>query len=454
MRTSVVVVALLALVGCSETTTGDGGSGGSMGDVFPCTEQGIVDAIAEGGGPHFFACDGPTTVVTVEEIAIDNDVVLDGEGELTVDGNEDHRVFSVETGVEAELRGVEVTRGVAGFVALDAGDGGGGISSRGTLTLTDSTVSGNAAGYDGGGIRNYATLTLTNSTVSGNAAGYDGGGIASDGTLALTNSTVSENAAGHDGGGISSRGTLTLTNGTVSGNTATGSGGISSSGTLALTNSTVSENTAERDGGGIGNGGTLTLANSTVSGNTAGGRGGGIWNWPGATLTNSTLTNSTVSGNTAGHGGGGIWNWPGATLTLTNSTVSGNTAELLDGGGIRNESTLTLTNTLIDDVCTTWLDGITTTGGGNLESPGNTCGFNPVTDQVSVSAEDLNLGELAANGGPTMTHKLGDGGLGEGSVAIDAIPGDACDVTEDQRGQPRPETGGTMCDVGAFEVQP
>jgi hypothetical protein len=182
----------------------------------------------------------------------------------------------------------------------------------------------------------------------------------------------------------------------VSGNTATGSGGISCSGTLTLTNSTVSDNAVERDGGGIGNGGTLTLTNGTVSGNTAGGRGGGIWN----------------------HG------------------------------------TLTLTNTLIDGVCTAWLDGITTTGGGNLESPGNTCGFNPVTEQVSVSAEDLNLGELAANGGPTMTQKPGDGGLGEGSVAIDAIPGDACDVTEDQRGQPRPGTGGTRCDVGAFEVQP
>ena len=29
---------------------------------FPCTEQGILDAIALGGGPHTFACDGPTTV--------------------------------------------------------------------------------------------------------------------------------------------------------------------------------------------------------------------------------------------------------------------------------------------------------------------------------------------------------------------------------------------------------
>jgi len=38
-----------------------------------------------GGGPHFFACDGPTTVWTEAEIVIDNDVILDGEGELTVD---------------------------------------------------------------------------------------------------------------------------------------------------------------------------------------------------------------------------------------------------------------------------------------------------------------------------------------------------------------------------------
>ena len=38
------------------------------------------------------------------------------------------------------------------------------------------------------------------------------------------------------------------------------------------------------------------------------------------------------------------------------------------------------------------------------------------------------------------------------SVAIDQIPVVDCEVDEDQRGEPRP--GGTMCDVGAFEVQP
>ena len=92
--------------------------------------------------------------------------------------------------------------------------------------------------------------------------------------------------------------------------------------------------------------------------------------------------------------------------------------------------------------------------GHNIESPGDTCGFDPDgTDQVNVTAEDLKLAPLADNGGPTMTHALLPG-----SVAIDVIPEEDCldadgePLTTDQRGEPRP--GGTMCDVGAFEVQP
>jgi hypothetical protein len=88
-------------------------------------------------------------------------------------------------------------------------------------------------------------------------------------------------------------------------------------------------------------------------------------------------------------------------------------------------------------------------GGGTIESPGNTCGFVQPTDLVNVSAEDLKLGPLQDNGGPTWTHALG-----AGSVAIDQIPEEDCTLTTDQRGEPRPETGGTLCDVGAFEVQP
>ena len=82
-----------------------------------------------------------------------------------------------------------------------------------------------------------------------------------------------------------------------------------------------------------------------------------------------------------------------------------------------------------------------------FRAPGNTCRFDQEGDQVRVTEEDLKLGPLQDNGGPTMTHALLSG-----SVAIDVIPADMCEVDEDQRGEPRP--GGTMCDVGAFEVQP
>ena len=51
-----------------------------------------------------------------------------------------------------------------------------------TLTITNSTFSGNSAVTDGGGICNGGTVTITNSTFSGNSAGTSGGGIFSIGS--------------------------------------------------------------------------------------------------------------------------------------------------------------------------------------------------------------------------------------------------------------------------------
>lgn len=85
--------------------------------------------------------------------------------------------------------------------------------------------------------------------------------------------------------------------------------------------------------------------------------------------------------------------------------------------------------------------------GFNIESPSDTCGFDQITDQVSVSVENLNLGPLQDNGGPTMTHALVPV-----SVAIDVIPEETCELDTDQRGITRPL--GPGCDVGAFELGP
>jgi hypothetical protein len=370
-----------------------------IGSVFPCTEQGIRLAIAVGGGPYTFDCGGPQTVITGATIRIDNNAILEGEGNLTVDANDTHLVFSVASGVTAELRGF--------------------------------TVSGGKAPY-GGGIYNSGALTLTNSTVSGNSAQRDAGGIYNSGTLTLINSAVSENTSdGHsenNGGGIVNWGTATLTDSTVSGNSAKLGGGFYNVGS-----------------------GALTLTNSTVSGNSAEWGGGGIVNFETA-----TLTNSSVSGNTTGQytHGSGIYNAFGGALTLTNSTVSGNTTGQYSGGNsIHNCSgcALTLTNTVVDGKCTYMYDTPIRSNGYNIESPGNTCGFVQGTDKTGVTPEELNLGELADNGGPTMTHALGL--LPTPSVAIDQIPEADCEVTADQRGEPRPAGAESKCDVGSFERQ-
>ena len=95
----------------------------------------------------------------------------------------------------------------------------------GELTLQDTTVSGGmasgdaVAAADGGGVFNYGTLTLTDSTISGNSAAGSGGGVLSRGPLTLTHSTISGNSA-RSGGGVQNYYTFTLTDSTISGNSA------------------------------------------------------------------------------------------------------------------------------------------------------------------------------------------------------------------------------------------
>jgi hypothetical protein len=67
------------------------------------------------------------------------------------------------------------------------GEGGGGIYNRGgTLTVSNSTLSGNSAGDEGGGILlSSGTVTVSNSTLSGNSASF-GGGIRNDNLGAIS----------------------------------------------------------------------------------------------------------------------------------------------------------------------------------------------------------------------------------------------------------------------------
>jgi CSLREA domain-containing protein len=184
-----------------------------------------------------------------------------------------YRVLQVSTAGSLTLDSVTVRHGRC----LTCG--GGGIYNLGTVTVTNSTLSGNYASH-GGGIASWNyPLTVTNSTISGNNASIYGGGIYSNSpTMTVTNSTLSGNYAGNNGGGIASfHRTSTVINSTLSGNNTTFSGGgiYNQGGTLTVTNSTLSGNNAN-SGGGIGSlyhdisGGTVNLANSLIIGSTGG----------------------------------------------------------------------------------------------------------------------------------------------------------------------------------------
>jgi hypothetical protein len=120
---------------------------------------------------------------------------------------------------------VSVSVGVTGVTLQDLTieNGGQGINHPGfgpgdTLTLTDSTVSGN----NGGGIYNGSTMTITDSTIANNTLGGNGagGGIINAGTMTVIASTISGNTAPSGGGIYSGPGaTATLGATIVAGNT-------------------------------------------------------------------------------------------------------------------------------------------------------------------------------------------------------------------------------------------
>ncbi len=137
-----------------------------------------------------------------------------GAANLRVSGNNQSRVFQVNSGGNLTLNNLIVTGGNSDIA--------GGIRNSGTLNISNCTLYGNSVSGDtavGGGIFNSGTATITNSTISGNSAGGDGtgGGIANGGTLTINNSTVTNNSASL-GGGI--HGGANVRNSIIAGNTA------------------------------------------------------------------------------------------------------------------------------------------------------------------------------------------------------------------------------------------
>jgi uncharacterized repeat protein (TIGR01451 family)/CSLREA domain-containing protein len=335
------------------------------------------------------------------------------------------------------------TRGVlAGSPVIDGGglDRVFDVKSGASLTLNTVTVRNGDAGpgEDGGGIRNEAALSLSTVTITGNRAA-DGGGVYSAGPFTASSATFSNNTATGQGGAIRAAG-ASLTRVVVTRNTSPTAGGLMNFGDATISESTFDHNT----GGAIvsnpsrSGGGSMTVTNSTLNANTQpGGDGGGIRN-----ASQLTVSNSTIVGNSASTQGGGLSN--GSVATLSNVTLAANAAPT--GGnvftyrlGLGFAPTTTVAGTIIAGA----------TGGGNCNGPVTSQGHNlddgitcALTGTGDLTNQNPQLAPLADNGGPTQTQALIPG-----SPAIDA-GGSGCPA-KDQRGVQRP--AGNACDIGAYE---
>ncbi len=149
----------------------------------------------------------------------------------TVSDNSAPGTGGVYNGAEGILSVSRTT--ISGNAATDPVNGlGGGITNDGTATVEFSTLDNNSAALSGGGILNTNTLTINNSTLSANrktgGISGGGGGLANiNGTVTIDNSTFSGNSSNSGGGGIfNNSGTIDLTSVTIANNSASiGPGG-------------------------------------------------------------------------------------------------------------------------------------------------------------------------------------------------------------------------------------
>jgi CSLREA domain-containing protein len=342
------------------------------------------------------------------DLDITDDLTIAGRGRRNtiIDGGRIDRVLHIgpAAAVTVAISGVTIRGG-----RLSSLQAGAGIDHEaGTLTLRDTTITGNDGGALGGALFNRATASLSDVALSDNRA-LDGGGVDNEGDLRLADVTI-------DGNGV--------TNGA----------------------------------GGIANFGSAGGERVTLSGNSAS-HGGALYNAAGGRL---ELTNATVSGNEATHAGGGVWN--GGTATFTATTFAGNRAAAGQGGAIANFDSLTLDHAIVADSQGGNCAGAISSRGHNLDS-GATCGLGGAGD---LSGVDPRLGPLTQWIGRTPTHALAAGSpaldVGGACPASDqrgvARPqGGACDigayelqsdglVVDSTRDLPDLHPGDGVCDAG------
>jgi hypothetical protein len=373
---------------------------------------------------------GPFTIMLSAPLVVSNGaaVTIDGSdagrNDLTLDGNHSVRAFEVRGG-NSSLALHNVTEQNGGGVSQGAGAY---VDSGASLTLQGSTF------------RNNAAVGASPGDADGGDA--QGGAMYNLGTLALVRSTLAHNSAvgGNGASGVPG-------GGGGNGGEAWG-GAVYTLGSLTVTQSTLAHNSATGGNGGDGVG--ADYLGDAPGGNGGDAHGGALYSSGSTSMVSNTIADGTL---TAGSGGqGGVcFEWPDP--RCKGQYFPDGLPGTSSGGDLYvADPTLVVANTIIavglPDECQQPLNAAADHGY-NLKE-GGTCGLSAPTDRGG----DPQLGDLAANGGPTQTMAIGPD-----SPAIDQIPLAACvdaqgrPLTADQRGMPRPSPANGLCDIGAYEYQ-
>ncbi len=445
------------------TNTNDSGAGS--------LRQAVLDANAAAGAqiigfdPTVFNVPRTITLTSGEilfpnaSLVGDTDatIVGTGSGLLTISGNNNSRIFTIDENPIISINGITLT---AGNGAGTFPGNGGAVFNAGFLTLTNMVITGSSATIDGGGLfaSDGDTIVFNNCLVTGNIANSDnnttgnGGGAFARGQITFNNSTISNNVVlgtTRFGGGVGVGGDnspdsafVQLNDSTVIGNNAAHGGGVAvgigsnGRGAVVAVRATIRGNQATvGNGGGVwATSGVIDLQNATVSGNTAVGNGGGIYRTGISPFSNAgSIVRSTVASNTSTGSGGGLHNVAGSTVFPVSGSILANNAG----------------NATAPD-----LFGAINSGGFNLIESTVGATINGTT-ATNITGVDPDLGTLQNNGGATFTH----------------LPNAASPVIDkgaffnignlDQRGLARlvdnpsipNAAGGDGSDIGSVEVQ-
>jgi len=359
---------------------------------------------------------------------------------------------------------------------------GGGIYNKGSITLTNTTISECKTEETAGGIYNeFGSVTLDNSTLINNEANSAGGYFDDGGNIKITSSSISNNYAIEMAGGLAlyKSADVLIKDSNISENFAiVAGGGIVSlhAKNVEISRSTINDNTSMIGGGIAAILSSYYIESSTFSSNTAfheidttsasesdcengidddgdsfidyedidchDGNGGAISDYfmemsTGVVIGGNDfhLVNTTIANNSASRRGAGIQLMSNSQLTTYNVTIAENTAGT-KAGGIHNfyigslitPSTINLHNTLLAQNTAPSAEdclGEITSGGYNLIGDISGCDYiDDSTDlfgDSTTSILDPGLLGLANNGGTTQTMALSDD-----SPAIDAADPSGC----------------------------